>query len=142
VHDPSTHTFHQKHIVGKAGLFSTADDLLTFMEMLLHRGELNGKRYFSEAMVARMHTEHIPEVYDEMGLGWNVHMHDRVNSLCGKIAFSRSGFTGTQVLCAPERGFAFVFLSNRTYEAPDERDQTAFRAFQREATGIVCQYFT
>jgi len=53
VHDESTFILRKKYITTAAGLFSTTPDILTFLEMLLHRGVYEGARYFSEEMIQR-----------------------------------------------------------------------------------------
>lgn len=45
---------------GGYGLFSTAADYLRFAQMLLNRGELDGERILSPAVVGLMHSNHLP----------------------------------------------------------------------------------
>src|SRR3954453_21089714 len=51
VHDPTAR--NMGGVAGHAGLFSTADDLSRFAQMLLNGGELNGVRLFSPLTVAK-----------------------------------------------------------------------------------------
>ena len=68
VHDPLARL--QGGISGNAGLFSTADDLAVFAEMLLNKGEYNGVRILSPLTVERM-TSIYPKVPSlGRGLGW------------------------------------------------------------------------
>lgn len=48
-----------KSVVGDTGLYSTAADYGRFLQMLLNRGELKGKRILSEAAVAQMTANQI-----------------------------------------------------------------------------------
>jgi len=61
VHDESAWKLRQKRIVGSAGLFSTAGDLLTFLEMLLNAGTLNGKRCLEKEAIELMSTNQLFE---------------------------------------------------------------------------------
>ena len=117
-------------LFGHAGLFSTADDILTFMEMLLNGGELKGHRFFSEEIISQMEANQIPELNDSTGLGWELNQPRFMGKHCTPKTFGKTGFTGT--LCAADRdkGVAYVILSNRTYpeRSPDSAAINTFRA--------------
>lgn len=54
------------------GLFSTASDVARFCQMLLRGGELDGKRYLSEAAVQQMTSKQTPEpVKNGYGFGFD-----------------------------------------------------------------------
>jgi CubicO group peptidase (beta-lactamase class C family) len=56
------------------GLFSTADDLVRFCQMILNNGELNGRRYLSPESVREMTRRQTPESNrNSYGLGWSTH---------------------------------------------------------------------
>ncbi|HYF29330.1 MAG TPA: serine hydrolase, partial [Candidatus Paceibacterota bacterium] len=131
VHDESAWLAKKDHtIFGHAGLFSTADDLLTFMEMLLNGGEAGGRKFFSEEIITQMETNHIPELHDSTGLGWELNQPRFMGRHCTPKTFGKTGFTGS--LCAIDRSkeIAYVILSNRTYpqRPPDSAAINAFRA--------------
>lgn len=104
IHDESAHALRDLLVVGSAGLFSTASDLLTFLEMLLNKGELHGQRYFSASMVESMGT----------GLGWEF---DRLYMGLEHTprSFGKRGFTGCMVVVDVEKDLGVVLLSNSTY---------------------------
>jgi len=54
---------------GGGGLVSTLDDYARFAQMLLNRGEFGGKRILSEAAIAEMTANHLPEWMLEAGFG-------------------------------------------------------------------------
>ncbi len=55
------------------GLFSTAEDIARFYQMLLNGGELNGKRYLSAAGVAQLTSKQTPdEIESGYGFGFAV----------------------------------------------------------------------
>lgn len=123
VHDESTFTLQQKYVTAIAGLFSTAPDLLDFLEMLLHKGVKDRKRYFSEEIVTQMHTNQLGSIGDEAGLGWVIKHPETTGTHCSDDTFSKTGFTGTIVVVDPIKGVAFTLLSNRTYpkRTPDTK---------------------
>lgn len=97
-HDESAYVFAKAgRAAGYAGLFSTAPDMLNFLEALL-RGEYP---YIVRAA--------------EAGLGWQLHEPYFMGTHAGAHTFGKTGFTGTSVVVDMARGIAFVILSNRTY---------------------------
>src|SRR3989344_78389 len=118
VHDESARVFARaRRAVGHAGLFSTAPDLLKFLEALL-----NGK---------------LPAVVEgaQKGLGWEVD-REWMGSKRRKKTFGKTGFTGTSILCDVERGVGLVILSNRTYPHRPP-DNSAINLFRKDIADIV-----
>ncbi|MBA3634132.1 MAG: DUF1343 domain-containing protein [Acidobacteria bacterium] len=128
VHDPTS--YRMGGVAGHAGLFSTADDLARYCQMLLNGGILDGKRIMSPATVAQM-TE--PYVISEdgatRGLGWDINTGFSSNrgELFPLGSFGHTGFTGTSVWIDRVSQTFVVFLSNRVH--PDGKgDVTPLRA--------------
>lgn len=103
-------------VAGNAGLFSTAAEVARIYQMLLNGGELDGKRYLSEA-TCRLFTT-AKSVISRRGLGFDrpdVAIVKR--SPCAPSApeavFGHTGFTGTCAWADPESRTVYVFLSNR-----------------------------
>ena len=103
-------------VAGNAGLFSTAAEVARIYQMLLNGGELDGKRYLSEA-TCRLFTTG-KSVISRRGLGFDrpdVAIVKR--SPCAPSApeavFGHTGFTGTCAWVDPESRTVYVFLSNR-----------------------------
>ena len=138
VHDESAYLVRKEanKVVGHAGLFSTAPDILNFLEMLLHKGELSGKRYFSEEMVEQMGTNQIPELGESTGLGWELNQPRFMGSQCGPHTFGKTGFTGTLCVCDVGRGIAFVILTNRAFPKRPT-DASAGNAFRAAVADVV-----
>jgi CubicO group peptidase (beta-lactamase class C family) len=131
VHDESAYIFKKAgKIMGHAGLFSTAGDILNFLEMLLHNGTLKGKRYFSPHLVTQMGTNQIPELDDHTGLGWELNQSRFMGEHTSVHTFGKTGFTGTACVVDIEQGIAYVILSNRIYpqRPPDSSAINTFRA--------------
>jgi CubicO group peptidase (beta-lactamase class C family) len=64
---------HTRQPMPAGGLFSTAQDVAKFCQMILNGGEYNGHRYISEAAIKQMTSKQTPEpVKDGYGFGWSV----------------------------------------------------------------------
>lgn len=127
VHDPLARL--QGGISGNAGLFSTADDLAVFGQMMLGGGEYRGVRILSPLAVERM-TEIYPKVsLSGRGLGWDLDSDYATNGgdLFGPQSYGHSGYTGTSLWIDPETQTTVVFLTNRAH--PDDKgDVIALRS--------------
>ena len=116
VHDPTA--FRMGGIAGHAGLFSTANDLARYCQMLLNGGVLDGKKILSAATIAKMTK---PVVISEngsaRGLGWDI--NTRFSSNRGELfplgSFGHTGFTGTGVWIDSLSETFVIFLSNRVH---------------------------
>ncbi|MDZ7376843.1 MAG: serine hydrolase, partial [candidate division KSB1 bacterium] len=115
VHDPLARV--QGGISGNAGLFSTADDLAIFAQMMLNKGEFKGVRILSPLSVERM-----TEVYDKAqfagrGLGWDLNSDYSTNGgdLFGGRSYGHTGYTGTSIWIDPETETFIIFLTNRVH---------------------------
>jgi CubicO group peptidase (beta-lactamase class C family) len=105
-------------VSGHAGLFSNANDLAKYMQMMLQGGEYGGVKYFDEELIDQFTTK--GENSYRRALGW-----DKPNRTVGNTskyasdsAFGHSGFTGTLVWADPEYDLVYIFLSNRIYPDP------------------------
>ena len=101
---------------GHAGLFSTADDLAIYTQMLLNQGEFRGKRILSPSTVRLMIAPR--SVSDGWrALGWDVQTSFSSNR--GELfpfgSFGHTGFTGTSIWIDPGSETALIFLSNRVH---------------------------
>lgn len=128
VHDPTA--FRMYGVAGHAGMFSTADDLAKYAQMLLNGGTINGKRILSSATVARMTAPYVvSELGDTRGLGWD--MNTSFSSNRGELfpvgSFGHTGFTGTSMWVDRISQTFVIFMSNRVH--PDGKgDVTPARA--------------
>ncbi|MBK6723786.1 MAG: DUF1343 domain-containing protein [Acidobacteria bacterium] len=116
VHDPTS--YRMGGVAGHAGLFSTADDLARYCQMLLNGGTLDGKRVMSAKTISRMTAPIVvSESGDARGLGWD--MNTSFSSNRGDLfplgSFGHTGFTGTSVWIDRVSHTFVVFLSNRVH---------------------------
>ena len=119
VHDPLARL--QGGVSGNAGLFSTADDLAVFVQMVLNRGIFRGRRILSPLAVERM-TEIYPRVFfSGRSLGWDLDSSYATagGDLFGADSFGHTGYTGTSIWIDPETGTFLLFLTNRVH--PDDK---------------------
>ncbi|HEX2695340.1 MAG TPA: serine hydrolase domain-containing protein [Acidobacteriota bacterium] len=119
VHDPLARL--QGGISGNAGLFSTADDLAVFAQMMLDGGAFGKVRVLSPLAVERM-TEIFPKAGDTgRGLGWDLDSDYASvrGDLFGPDSYGHSGYTGTSVWIDPETRTTVIFLTNRIH--PDDK---------------------
>ena len=116
VHDPTS--YRMNGVAGHAGLFSTADDLAIYCQMILNRGSYGGVRILAPLTVAEMTR---PRVVSSnggtRGLGWDINTTFSTNrgDLFPLGSFGHTGFTGTSMWIDPASDMFVVFLSNRVH---------------------------
>jgi len=112
VHDPLARL--QGGISGNAGLFSTADDLAIFSQMILAKGEWKGRRILSPLSVERMTSVYPKAPGAGRGLGWDISSAFASNGgdIFGPHSFGHSGYTGTSIWIDPETETVVIFLTN------------------------------
>ncbi len=115
VHDPLARL--QGGVSGNAGLFSTADDLAVFAQMLLNGGEFNGVRILSPLAVERMSEIYRMVDFSGRGLGWDLDSSFSTNQgdFFGARTFGHTGYTGTSLIIDPETETFVIFLTNRVH---------------------------
>ena len=124
VHDPTS--FRMNGVAGHAGLFSTADDLALYCQMILGGGQYLGVRILSSLSVAEMTRPRlVTETGWTRGLGWDINTSFSANrgDLFPLGSFGHTGFTGTSIWIDPATDMFVVFLSNRVH--PDGKGDVA-----------------
>ncbi len=119
VHDPRA--YRLGGVAGHAGLFSTAEDLALYADMMLRRGQANGHQILAWRTIDRM-TDDYPVQRDHgrigiRGLGWDKRTGYSTNrgDLFSSQAFGHGGFTGTAMWIDPGLDLFVIFLSNRVH---------------------------
>ncbi len=130
-------------ISGAAGLFSTVDDLLKLVNMLVNKGKAGSLQFISEKTIQIFLTK---DNFNN-GLGW---MMDPENSFMKNGpdgTFGHTGFTGPSISVIPKYGLSVILLINRQntgllktgdyYNVNPIRLQVfnAILKYQREITG-------
>ena len=116
VHDPTS--YRMNGVAGHAGLFSTANDLAIYCQMILNGGSYGGVRVLSPLTVAQMTRPRIVSSSgNTRGLGWDINTSYSANrgELFPLGSFGHTGFTGTSLWLDPASEMFVVFLSNRVH---------------------------
>lgn len=123
VHDPGAAMLGG--VGGHAGLFSNANDLAKYMQMLLNEGVYGDVDYLDKKLV-RKYTSCIEcRNGNRRGLGFDKPETDTTKNGptfkgISSESYGHTGFTGTMVWNDPTTGILYIFLSNRVY--PDAAD--------------------
>jgi CubicO group peptidase (beta-lactamase class C family) len=101
------------------GLFSTAQDVAKFCQMILNGGELGGKRYLSEQAVKMMTSEQTgPLVKASYGFGWAV----------GTELIGHGGAESTNMEINRKHGLIFIFMVQHAgFPNDGEKSRDAFK---------------
>ena len=116
VHDPTAR--FMGGVAGHAGLFSTADDLAIFAQMLLDGGTYNGARILSPLSIEKMATPQTPPNQMVLrGLGWDIDSPFATNrgELLDVGSFGHTGYTGTSIWIDPVTQTYIILLTNRVH---------------------------
>jgi CubicO group peptidase (beta-lactamase class C family) len=109
------------------GLFSTAQDTARFCQMLLNRGEFQGRRYLSEAAFEELTKRQTPpSVKESYGLGFAV----------GPDWFGHGGAHATNMEIRPAQGVAIVWMVQHAgFPGEGAKAQGVFKQWARERFG-------
>jgi uncharacterized protein YbbC (DUF1343 family)/CubicO group peptidase (beta-lactamase class C family) len=128
VHDPTSR--FMGGVAGHAGLFSTADDLSIFAQMLLNGGVYNGVRILSPLSIEKMTEPQTPPNKMVLrGLGWDIdspfasnhgeRVGDPYISNRGELfdvgSYGHTGYTGTSLWIDPVTKTYVILLTNRVH---------------------------
>jgi uncharacterized protein YbbC (DUF1343 family) len=116
VHDPIA--YRMGGVAGHAGLFSTADDLSIFAQMLLNCGTLKNVYILSSKTVKKMTSSQSPP--DRMplrGLGWEIGSisSSNDNGFLTHGSYGHLGYTGTSLWIDPFSKTYVIILTNRVH---------------------------
>jgi len=115
-HDPSC--YFMGGVAGHAGLFSTADDLSLFAQMLLNGGSANGVRILKPLTVKEMTLPQSPSHGKNLrGFGWDIEAPFASNrdDLFQEGAYGHLGYTGTALWIDPVTKTYIIVLTNRVH---------------------------
>ncbi len=119
-------------VAGHAGLFSTAEDLLTFARAFLPGADT----LLAPHLVAEMIREQARWQGLRRGLGWQLPGEDGapVGQAWPREGFGHTGFTGTSLWIDPARRLIVILLTNRVYFG---RGNTAIIDFRPQLHNLV-----
>ena len=120
VHDPLASGYITPDACpGNAGVFSTAEDVAKFCEMIANKGQYHGKQVLSKQAVKEMSTVRTAKNLTERTPGWGVSNETELNKRAGARCLSHTGYTGTMAWIDTRTGTYMVLLTNRVF--PDDK---------------------
>lgn len=112
-------------ISGNAGLFSTANDLVKFCQMLARDGE----PIVSKRMLDVASQNYTLGLDDNRGIGFQLSgpVGSFAGDLFGNNSIGHTGYTGTSIVVDRKTGLFVIYLTNRVYPTRDEGRLTRLR---------------
>lgn len=128
VHDPTA--ARMGGVAGNAGVFSTADDIAVWAQMLLNGGSYRGVRILSPLGALKMSTPQEPRSSpDWRGAGFDI--ETRFSTVRGDLfptgSFGHTGYTGTSVWMDPYTETIVILFTSRLHPK-GEGDVVALRS--------------
>ncbi len=138
VHDPTSR--YMGGIAGHAGVFTTADDLARYAEMMLGMGQREGVRIF-DPMTVKKFTEPASPADQPIlrALGWD--MDSSFSSNRGELypigSFGHTGFTGTSMWMDQTTNSFVILLTNVVHP---KRGKSLSSLRSRVATAVAASF--
>ena len=129
--------------MGGAGLFSTAEDVAKFYQMLLHRGPAGGRQVLQPATVAEVTRKQTGDLKARPGMPWGLafcviedptQMEGNRHFTPG--TFGHGGAFGTQSWADPATGLVYVFMIQRD-KIPNNPDNSPMRRAYQDAVAAA-----
>jgi CubicO group peptidase (beta-lactamase class C family) len=137
-------TDHQRPPLGGAGLFSTAEDVTKFYQMMLNHGSFNGHQILKPETVAEMTRKQTGDLKARAGMPWGLGFcvvedpsQMESNKTLSPGAFGHGGAFGTQSWADPTRGIIYVLMISRDKLQPTPDDSAMRRAYQNAAAAAL-----
>jgi len=131
-------TDHERPPLGGAGLFSTAEDVAKFYQMMLNHGALNGRQILRPETVAEMMRKQTGDLKARAGMPWGLGFcvvedpsQMQSNATLTPGTFGHGGAFGTQSWADPTRGIIYVLMISRDKLQPTPDDSAMRRAYQQ-----------
>ena len=119
VHDENAYALGG--VAGHAGLFSTANDLAVFAQMMLNGGSYGDVRIVADSTVALFTRRSA----GSRALGWDTADGDGgAGRYLTQRAYGHTGYTGTSLWIDPDREMFVILLTNRVHAAKARRPAT------------------
>ncbi len=114
VHDENAHSLGG--IAGHAGLFSTAEDLAVFSQMMINGGIYGWKRIFREETINLFTTRANVVEGSSRCLGWDSPSGKASGGVyLAENSFGHTGYTGTSLWIDPENEMFVILLTNAVH---------------------------
>ncbi len=123
--------------LGGAGLFSTAEDVAKFYQMMLNGGLARGRRILRAETVAELTRKQTGDLKARPGMPWGLGfclIEDPAQMPANRHltpgTFGHGGAHGTNSWADPQTGLIYVFMIQRDKLAPNPDDSAMRRAYQ------------
>jgi CubicO group peptidase (beta-lactamase class C family) len=130
--------------LGGAGLFSTAEDVTKFYQMMLNHGAFNGHQILKPETVAEMARKQTGDLKARAGMPWGLGFcvvedpsQMESNKTLSPGAFGHGGAFGTQSWADPARGIIYVLMISRDKLQPTPDDSAMRRAYQQAVAAAL-----
>jgi len=102
-------------VAGHAGLFSTANDLAIYGQLLLNKGQYGDEDYFKPETVKKYTRKYGENSRRGLGFDGSDPKIDKgyPSEFASPTIFGHTGYTGTCIWIDPEQQLIYIFLSNR-----------------------------
>jgi len=137
-------TDHERPPLGGAGLFSTAEDVAKFYQMMLNHGAANGRQILKPETIAEMTCKQTGDLHARAGMPWGLGfcvVEDPAQMASNKTlspgTFGHGGAFGTQSWADPTRGIIYVLMISRDKLQPTSDDSAMRRAYQQAVAGAL-----
>jgi CubicO group peptidase (beta-lactamase class C family) len=137
-------TDHGRPPLGGAGLFSTAEDVTKFYQMMLNHGMSNGRRILKPETVAEMTHKQTGALRARAGMPWGLGFcvvedpsQMASNATLSPGSFGHGGAFGTQSWVDPTRGIIYVLMLERDKLQPTPDDSAMRRAYQQAVAAAL-----
>ncbi|MFS0752764.1 serine hydrolase domain-containing protein [Oceanobacillus sp. 1P07AA] len=103
-------------VAGHAGVFSSAEDLAVFGQMMLNEGSYQDEQILSEEAIELITTNWngaFPG--QDQGLGWELNQNWYMDDLAEQNTIGHTGYTGTSIVVSPNNKSITILLTNRVH---------------------------
>jgi beta-N-acetylhexosaminidase len=141
VHDERAYMLNG--VAGHAGLFSTANDLAKFLQMILQKGNYHGKQYIKPETVERFTKKQSDQ--SSRAIGWDTKSPE--GSSAGQyfslLSYGHTGYTGTSVWTDPLINTFVILLTNRVYPTRNNNKLSKVRPLVHDAIyqAVIKNYY-
>lgn len=108
-------------VAGHAGIFSNANDLAKYFQLLLNGGTYGGYKYYEASTIKNFTSKQYPN--NRRAIGFDkptpIGQDGPTCDAASPESFGHTGFTGTMVWADPKENLIYIFLSNRVYPSAE-----------------------
>ncbi|WP_152193099.1 serine hydrolase [Georgenia satyanarayanai] len=136
VHDEAA--WRLNGVAGHAGVFSTADDVAVFGQMLLNGGSYDGAQVLQPRTVETMMRDYTGQVSSaHRGLGPELEAWFYHDVLTSAESAGHTGFTGTSLVIDPHTETIAILMTNRVHPSRDWGNINPVRRAVARAAGLA-----